>query len=98
MQPNATELKVSPLTATPDEAKQSHNEATLAQCLRVTGVPNEATVASFPASTVGVNEAKQGQMGPGINPPSVAPLRRREPRIPAPLSPSFQRRLESRRG
>ena len=96
MRLNETELEVSPLLATPDEAKQSHNEVTLAQCLRVTGVPNEATVASFPASTVGVNEAKQGQMGPGINPPSVAPLRRRETSHPCPLSPSFQRRLESR--
>ena len=39
MQPNATELKVSPLTATPDEA----NQGQLAQCLRVTGGPNEGS-------------------------------------------------------
>ena len=81
MQSNATELKVSPLPATPGEA----NQGQLAHRVRVNGVPNEARVAPFPASTVGVNEANQGQMGPGINPPSVAPLRRREPRISVPV-------------
>ena len=80
MQPNATELKVSPLLPTPTRPTRARP----AHRVRVDGVPNETTVASFPASTVGVNEANQGQMGPGINPPSVAPLRRREPRIPAP--------------
>ena len=58
MQLNATELKVSPLLPTPDVANQGHNKATLAHRLRVNGGPNEATVASFPASPVGVNEAK----------------------------------------
>ena len=54
MQPNATEIKGSPLLATPDEA----------------------TVASFPASPPGVNGAKQGQMGPGLTPLQVpSPLR-----------------------
>ena len=75
MQPNATDLKVSPRLATPDEANQGRNQSQLAQCLRVSGGPNEATVAPFPASTVGVNEAKQGQMGPGINPPHRSPAR-----------------------
>ena len=58
MQPNATVLKVSPLLVTRDEANVATNEATPAQCLRVNGVPNEATLASFPASTLGVNGAK----------------------------------------
>ena len=70
MQPNATELKVSPLLATPEEANQDRNQGQLAHRLRVSGGPNEATLASFPASPPGVNRAKQGQMGPGINPPS----------------------------
>ena len=71
MQPNATELKVSPLLATPDEANQGHNQGRLAQRLRVNGVPNEATVASFSASRLGVNRAKQGQMGPVLTPSAV---------------------------
>ena len=68
MQSNATELKVSPLLATPDEANQGHNQGRLAHRIRVSGVPNEATVASFSASPLGVNEANQGQMGPKIKP------------------------------
>ena len=74
MQSNATELKVSPLLATPDEANQCHNQGRLAHRIRVNGVPNEATVASFSASPLGVNEAKQGQIGPGVNPPPVVPV------------------------
>ena len=50
MEQNGTEFKVSSLVATPDEANQSHSEATLAHRVRVSGVPNEATVASFSAS------------------------------------------------
>ena len=57
MQPNATELKVSPLLATPSpaygsvtKAKRGHSEATLAQRVRVTGKQNETTPASFSAS------------------------------------------------
>ena len=69
MQPNATELKVSSLLGTPDEANQGHNQGQLAHRVRVSAVPNEATVASFPASSLGVNEAKQGQIGPGFTPP-----------------------------
>ena len=68
MQPNATELKVSPLLATRNEANQGRHGLTLAQCVGVSGVPNEATVASFSASPLGVNRAKQGQMGPGFDP------------------------------
>ena len=68
MQPNATELKVLPLLATPDEANHGHSQGQPAQCLRVSGVPNETTVASFPTSRLGINEAKQGQMGPRFNP------------------------------
>ena len=74
MQPNATELIVSPLPATPDEANQGRNQGQLAHRLRVSGGPNEATVASFPASPLGVNEAKQGQMGPGFTPSPVVPV------------------------
>ena len=62
MQPNATELKVSPRLATPDEAKRGQRGLMLAQCVGVEGVPNEATVASFSPSSLGVNEAKQSQM------------------------------------
>ena len=62
MQPNATVLKVSPLLATPDEANVATNEATPVQCLRVSGVPNEATLASFPASPLGVNGAKRAKL------------------------------------
>ena len=36
--------------------------------------PTKATVASFPASPLGVNEAKQGQMGPRFDPPPGNPL------------------------
>ena len=70
MQPNATDLKVSPLLATRDEANQGHNLSRLAHRVRVSGAPNEATVASFLASPLGVNEANQGQMGPRSSPPS----------------------------
>ena len=62
MQPNATELKVSPLLATPDEANQGRNQGRPAHHVGVNGVPNEATVASFPTSPLGVNEAKLSQM------------------------------------
>ena len=73
MQPNATELKVSPLLATRNEA----NQGRLAHRVRVSGGPNEARVASFPASQLGVNRAKQGQMGPVLDPPSEVPAQRR---------------------
>ena len=36
----------------------------LAQCVGVEGVPNEATVASFSPSSLGVNEAKWSPMSP----------------------------------
>ena len=78
MQLNATDLKVSPLLATPDEAKRGQRGLMLAQCVGVSGAPNEARVAPFPASTVGVNEANQGQMGPGINPPPPPSFPRRQ--------------------
>ena len=68
MQPNATKcnrIKGLPLLTRPT---QGHNQGQLAQCLRVSGGPTETTVASFPASPLGVNEAKQGQMGPGLTP------------------------------
>ena len=58
MSGNERILKVSPLLATPDEANQGHNEATLAHRVRVDGGPNETTPASFSASSVGVNETK----------------------------------------
>ena len=69
MEGNGTELKVLSLLATPDEAKRGQRGLTVAQCVRVDGGPNEAAPALFSASRPGVNEAKQGQMGPGINPP-----------------------------
>ena len=47
MEPNGTELKVSPLLATPDEANQGQNEATAGPARTSEGKPNEATVASF---------------------------------------------------
>ena len=91
MQPNATELKDSPLLATRDEAKRGHHEATLAQCVRVSGVPNEATLASLSASRLGVNEAKQGQNQARV-PPSSFPRRlRRSPRRRRTSHPWFGR-------
>ena len=48
MQPNATELKVLPPLATPDKTKRGQCGLTVAHPLRVSGVPNEATLASFP--------------------------------------------------
>ena len=71
MEQNGTELKVLPLLATRNEAKQGHNQGRLTHRVRVSGVPNEATVAPFPASPLGVNEANQGQIGPGFTPPLV---------------------------
>ena len=79
MQPNATELKVPSLLSTPDEANQGHNQGRLAHRVRVSGGPNEATVASFSASPLGVNRAKQGQIGPGFTPPLSFPRRRSDP-------------------
>ena len=38
MQPNATELKVPSLLATPDGANQGHNQGQLAHRVRVSGV------------------------------------------------------------
>ena len=75
MRPNETKIKVLPLLATPDEANLGQRGLMLAQRVRVNGVPNEARVASFPASTVGVNRAKQSQMGPGFTPSSVVPAK-----------------------
>ena len=71
MRLNETVLKSLPLLVTRNEANQGQRGLMLAQCVGVSGVPNEATVAPFPASPLGVNEAKQGQMGPGFNPPVV---------------------------
>ena len=58
MEPNGTELKDSPLLATRDEAKRGQGGFMLAQCVGVSGVPNEATVASFSASPLGVNRTR----------------------------------------
>ena len=46
------------------EAKQGHHQGRLAHRVRVGGVPNETTPAPFSASRLGVNRAKQGQLGP----------------------------------
>ena len=40
-------LDVGAVREPPNEANQGHNEAMLAQCLRVTGVPNETTRPRF---------------------------------------------------
>ena len=88
MQSNATELKVSPRLATPDEAKRGQRGLTPAQCVGVNGVPNGATPASFPASPLGVNGAKQSQMSPifEISPPKRSSRRSRAGgQIPSPL-------------
>ncbi len=50
------------------EANQGHHQGRLAHRVRVDGVPNEATLASFSASRLGVNRAKQGQSGPVLTP------------------------------
>ena len=70
MRLNETELKVSPLLATPDEANQGHNEATLAWYVRVSGVPKRGCTGLISIARLGVNEANQGQMGPRFRPPS----------------------------
>ena len=69
MRLNETELKVSPLLTTPDET----NQGRLAHRVRVNGVPTKATVASFPASQLGVNGANQGQIGSRVHPLLVVP-------------------------
>ena len=51
------------------EANQGHHQGRLAHRVRVGGVPNETAVASFSASQLGVNRAKQGQIGPVLTPP-----------------------------
>ena len=95
MQLNATVLKVSPLLATPNEASVAScwHSGTSERC--ASGVPNEARVASFPASPLGVNRAKQGQMGPRFTPSSSLPRRRSDPlalwervrvRVPQPVA------------
>ncbi len=49
MEANESKLKVPPLLTNPDEANQGHNQGQLAHRVRVSGVPNKATPASFPA-------------------------------------------------
>ena len=78
------------------KAKRGQRGLTVARCIRVNGVPNEATVAPFPASPVGVNEAKQGQMGPGFNPPP--PIVSPDTKLPPSRAPFLvSSRKESRR-
>ena len=89
MQPNATELKVSPLLVTPDEANQGRNQGQLAHRLRVSGGPNEATVASFPASPLGVNEGQTGPNGARVHP---LPCRSRADRTSYPCPPLDEQR------
>ena len=72
MEQNGTELKVRhswSLLTRPNEASVAScwHSGTSERC--ASGVPNEARVASFPASPLGVNEAKQGQIGPEVDPP-----------------------------
>ena len=124
MQPNATELKVLPLLATPDKTKRGQCGLTVAHPLRVSGVPTrppwphfQRSVRSKPDQT-GPNEPPIWNFTPEVLPP-VTPaktgIQRCEtaertrgggaglPVVPAkagtshpcPLSPSFQRRLES---
>ena len=50
------------------EAKQGHHQGRLAHRVRVGGVPNETTPAPFSVSRLGVNRAKQGQLGPVLPP------------------------------
>ena len=72
MQPNATKCNRIKSFATPAhsyEANQGHHQGRLAHRLRVGGVPNETTPAPFSASRLGVNRAKQGQLGPVLTPP-----------------------------
>ena len=79
MRGNERKLKVSPLLVTRDEANVATNEATPVRCLRVSGVPNEATLASFPASPLGVNGAKRAKWSHKIeiSRESVVPAQRR---------------------
>ena len=81
MEANGSELRVCrswPLAMRPPQSKQGH----AGPAIRVSGVPNEATVASFPASQLGVNEANQGQMGPRFTPNRRSP---EDGKVPSPL-------------
>ena len=60
------------------EANQGHHQGRLAHRVRVGGVPNETTPAPFSVSRLGVNRAKQGQLGPVLTPPVVPAQRRRK--------------------
>ena len=73
MEQNGTELKVSPLLGTPDEANQGHSQGQLAHRVRVSGGPKRGHTGLISIARLGVNEAKQGQMGPGFTPPPIAP-------------------------
>ena len=64
MRLNETVLKSLPLLVTRNEANQGQRGLMLAQCLRVSVAPNEATLASFPASSLGVKGIKWSQMSP----------------------------------
>ena len=75
MEQNGTELKVSPLLGTPDEANQGHSQGRLAHRVRVGGGPKRGHTGLISIARLGVNEAKQGQMGPGFTPPPVVPAK-----------------------
>ena len=79
MEPNGTELKVSPLLPTPDDAHRGNSEATPAQRVRVNGGPKRSHTRLISIARLGVNEANQGQMGPRFRPP-IVPRRRDSPR------------------
>ena len=68
---NATKCNRIKSFATPAhsyEANQGHHQGRLAHRVRVGGVPNETTPAPFSVSRLGVNRAKQGQLGPVLPP------------------------------
>ena len=58
------------------EANQGHRQGRLAHRVRVGGVPNEATPASFSASRLGVNRANRASAHP---PSSAVPRAGRNP-------------------
>ena len=82
----------------PDALNEATNEATLATFRSHVrsdeadaGVPNEARVASFHPPALGVNGAKQGQIGPVLDPPVHELTRKQELAMPHILSARSER-------
>ena len=74
-----------------DEAAISPSPAHVRSGEANAGVPNEATVAPFHPPALGVNGAKQGQIGPVLDPPVRELTRKQELAMPHILSARSER-------